>query len=60
MAHVVIIGASSGGLPAAYDLRATLVKKPPNHGDFQFRHPPVRAVQSVGGARLAQPPRHDH
>jgi len=26
MAHVVIIGASTGGLPAAYDLRATLGK----------------------------------
>ena len=27
MAHVVIIGASTGGLPAAYDLRAILDKK---------------------------------
>jgi sulfide:quinone oxidoreductase len=26
MAHVVIIGASTGGLPAAYELRSTLGK----------------------------------
>ena len=26
MAHVVIVGASTGGLPAAYELRATLGK----------------------------------
>ena len=27
MAHVVIIGASTGGLPAAYDLHSTLGKQ---------------------------------
>ena len=41
MAHVVIIGASTGGLPAAYDLRATLGKNHlitviSNSDTFQF------------------------
>jgi sulfide:quinone oxidoreductase len=41
MAHIVIIGASTGGLPAAYELRATLGKKHKitvisNSDTFQF------------------------
>ena len=55
MAHVVIIGASTGGLPAAYDIQQTLGKNHQNHGHFQFRYLPVCALESLGRGGLASP-----
>jgi hypothetical protein len=58
MARVVIIGASIGGLPAAYEARALLDKKTYGYGHFQCELVPLRAVESLGCGRLAHSKRH--
>jgi len=60
MAHVVIIGASTGGLPAAYDLRATQGKNHQitvisNSNTFQFVPSNPWVAVSAGAAARTQP-----
>lgn len=54
MAHIVVLGAGIGGMPAAYELREVLAKEHEitvvNANDF-FQFCPV---QSLAGSRLAQ------
>ena len=48
MAHIIILGAGTGGMPAAYELRARTRPQPPDHGGQCARLLPVRAVEPVG------------
>ena len=54
MAHIVIMGAGVGGMPAAYEMRARLRCRAQDHGRQRGRHLPVHAVQPVGGGGLAR------
>ena len=58
MARVAIIGASIGGLPAAYESSGAVGQESHGDGDFECRVVPLRAVESLGGGRLAHPERH--
>jgi len=50
MAHIIVIGAGLGGIPAAFELRKRLGKGASHHADWRTAIPPVETTPVPTGA----------